>query len=196
MTTRKYVARLLTRVEKIPNGCWVWSGATHSSSRGNVKFLYGSCIRDGKRHGVHRFLFEHLRGPVPDGLVVDHLCRNTLCVNPGHLEAVTSRVNTLRGVGRAAVNARKTHCISGHRYTNENTLPQVRGGKVVGRECRECRLAIYRRYYRRNAERRRRQAREYRERNKEEIRSRRQKKRSRVRADGPEERSDGLEAVT
>jgi len=60
-------------------------------------------------------------GPIPDGLVLDHLCRVRACVRPGHLEAVTQRVNLLRGRTIQAANAAKTHCLRGHRFDSENT---------------------------------------------------------------------------
>lgn len=82
---------------------------------------------------AHRLVWEECFGPVPDGLVLDHLCRNKICVNPEHLEPVSQRRNVLRGIGPTAENARKTHCIHGHEFTDENTLAQP-----SGRLCREC----------------------------------------------------------
>jgi hypothetical protein len=69
----------------------------------------------------HRVSYEAFKGPIPDGLTIDHLCRNRACVNPEHLEPVTMRVNCLRGESPAAVHARKTHCPKGHEYSAENT---------------------------------------------------------------------------
>lgn len=74
--------------------CWIWSGALHGS---NERYRYG-CIRRGKRlYPAHRFIYEQLRGPIPAGLVLDHLCRVTQCVNPDHVEPVTQRENMRRG---------------------------------------------------------------------------------------------------
>jgi hypothetical protein len=89
---------------------------------------------NGKRRGAHVWAFERAYGPVPAGLVIDHLCRNRSCVNPGHLEAVTHKVNILRGVSWAAQNAQKTHCKNGHLLVEENLIPRSRGG----RDCRIC----------------------------------------------------------
>lgn len=59
--------------------------------------------------------------PIPDGLVLDHLCRNRACINPNHLEPVSTRVSILRGEGVMARHARKTHCPHGHPYDEPNT---------------------------------------------------------------------------
>jgi hypothetical protein len=72
-------------------------------------------------------------------LKLDHLCRNPACVRPDHLEAVTARENTLRGIGPTAVNALKTHCVHGHEFTPENTRM-----KGIRRVCRECQRAANR----------------------------------------------------
>lgn len=112
-----------------PNsGCWLWTGMVHGSGG------YGSMsLGYRKRCRAHRFSYEALVGPIPTGLVIDHLCRNVICVNPMHLEAVTIRVNTLRGIGPFAVKAAKTHCVRGHEFNETNTLVRPKG-----RECIAC----------------------------------------------------------
>ncbi|MFJ2662519.1 HNH endonuclease signature motif containing protein [Arthrobacter koreensis] len=91
---------------------------------------------------VHRVAYELFSGPIPNGLVLDHLCRNRGCFNPNHLEPVTRAVNNLRGVGFMAAHARKTHCPKGHPYDEKNT--QIKNG---ARRCRAC-ISIENRRYR------------------------------------------------
>jgi hypothetical protein len=83
---------------------------------------------------AHRVSYELLVGPIPQGLQLDHLCRNRRCINPAHLEPVTSRENTMRGETVAAANASRDHCPSGHPYSDSNTIALGKGG----RKCREC----------------------------------------------------------
>ena len=120
------IERIMAKTAVMPNGCWQWRGAMRTDG-------YGFLSSEGRNVRVHRAAYEVLVGAVPDGLVLDHLCRNRLCVNPEHLEPVTSRVNTLRGVGRGATNAAVTHCPSGHPYDDSNTM-----FTPSGRQCREC----------------------------------------------------------
>lgn len=106
---------------------WMWTG---SKLEGYGIFNW----KDGKMK-AHRAVHELLEGPIPEGLELDHLCEITLCVRPSHLEAVTHRINILRGHSPAAKNARKTHCINGHEYTPESAYERPGGG----RRCRPCR---------------------------------------------------------
>ena len=108
--------------------CWEWTASTQTQG-------YGQTTYSGRRWLAHRVAYELMVGPIPEGLTLDHLCRNRICVRPGHLEAVTNRENVLRGEGTTAVNARKTQCDHGHPYTPENTYTRQDGT----RECRTCR---------------------------------------------------------
>lgn len=96
---------------------------------------------------AHRWGYERFIGPVPPELHMDHLCRNPGCVNPAHLEPVTPGENVLRGVSFSALNKRKTHCMHGHEFTEENTLRYSYNG-YHKRACRICKRAEYRARYR------------------------------------------------
>ena len=105
-------------------GCWLWQGKLLWNG-------YGYFVYERRTTLVHRFLFEQALGPIPDGRNLDHLCRNRGCCNPAHLEIVTPRENSRRGL-RGVL---KTHCKNGHEYTTDNIFVNARGA----RECRECR---------------------------------------------------------
>lgn len=107
--------------------CWEWTGALSTSGYGRI----GVGGRDQSDY-THRVAYREWVGPIPDGLVIDHLCRNRICCNPAHLEAVEQRVNIVRGVG-PALQAGKTHCPKGHAYSAENT--RIYDGR---RFCRQC----------------------------------------------------------
>lgn len=118
-----------------PLGCWLWTGTIASTG-------YGITTRDYAQLMAHRAAYELLMGPIPAGLHLDHLCRNTACVNPDHLEPVRCRTNLLRGHGLSAKNARKTHCKRGHPLSGANLYIHKHG-----RACRTCsalRQSVYR----------------------------------------------------
>jgi hypothetical protein len=83
----------LTRYVVDEDGCWIWTGARTGQGYGAIQRTYGSNLVDA----VHRRAYEERYGPIPAGLVIDHLCRKPPCINPEHLEAVTVAVNTRRG---------------------------------------------------------------------------------------------------
>lgn len=115
--------------------CVDWDGPL------NVKG-YGSAIRNGRRSNIHRLIYERDMGPVPEGLHLDHLCRNRACVNPRHMEPVTPRENVLRGIGLSAQAARQTHCIRGHELSGPNVW--MYHGERRCKACRAIRNRVYR----------------------------------------------------
>lgn len=125
MRSRKVHGSVMERVwakfERQPNGCWLW---TASTTRDGYPMLSSTAHRTVH---VHRWIYETLVEPIPDGYEVDHLCRTPACVNPAHLEAVTGEEN------RRRKHEATTHCRRGHPYNAANT-------RTVGlkRVCRVC----------------------------------------------------------
>ncbi|MBA7558399.1 hypothetical protein ES708_00002 [subsurface metagenome] len=117
------LVRFWQKVEIQDNGCWNWTGNINWKGYGGFRF---------NSHWVkaHRFAYEFLVGPIPEGLQIDHLCRNHRCVNPAHMELVTTQENIRRGNHH---NSAKTHCSQGHPFDLFNTYFWQ-----GHRECRAC----------------------------------------------------------
>ncbi len=120
--------------------CWEWTACTNDGGYGI--YTEPDPVRPGRRNvRAHRWVWEALVGPIPRGLVIDHLCRVRHCVNPDHMEIVTRGENVLRGATVSAANAAKTECPQGHPYAGENLMidkcPTSSNGLM--RRCRTCR---------------------------------------------------------
>ena len=134
------IRRFLIKVNKcgpvcqsVGSRCWMWKSPS-------VRNGYGLFYNGEKLDCAHRFSYQHFVGEIPEDKEIDHLCRNRLCVNPRHLEAVSHRENCLRGTSPAAKNAKKTHCHNGHKFDEANTHRHP-----LGRKCRACDREKYRR---------------------------------------------------
>lgn len=133
-----YAEEVLSRVEIATDGCWRWTGYILPGGYGQI----------GRNLMVHRVVWEHLRGPIPAGMTLDHECHNRdltcdakencqhrRCVNPDHLTIKSRGENTLAGRTPSALNAVKTRCSKGHEYTETNTYYRP---NRWGRYCRIC----------------------------------------------------------
>lgn len=124
--------RFWPKVEKT-EGCWFWKAAKHPRGYGQIH------DNDrGRMVSAHIVAYELTVGPVPEGMELDHLCRNTSCVRPDHLEPVTHAENVWRGesgsFGGPVKNAAKRRCPQGHPYSKENTYVGPKGTRF----CRAC----------------------------------------------------------
>jgi len=126
----KDIDRFVTRIDQT-DSCWIWTG----SQKGNG---YGEFHFNGTSKPAHRVSYEFFTDTrIPFGKVIDHLCRNPICVNPLHLEPVSQETNTLRGEAPSAKYARATHCDAGHPLSGDNLKIRVRGRRAW-RVCRTC----------------------------------------------------------
>lgn len=123
-------AYILARVTVTDNGCWLWNLSRNADGYGKV----GRTTNPWGEQMAHRVAFRIWNGDIPDGLQIDHLCRNRPCANPAHLEAVAHRTNMRRAPHIAAQIAR-THCKWGHEFSPENTYVAPSDNR---RRCRAC----------------------------------------------------------
>lgn len=135
MTVEQKVDAFWAKVDRSggEDACWPWLGADNGQGYGRF------AVRRGKLIYAHRFAYELLVGPIPDGLHLDHLCRNPRCVNPRHVEPVTNAENRRRGrLGQI------THCPRGHPYDDANTYSHPGQHDRVCRACHRERERVLR----------------------------------------------------
>lgn len=129
-------SRLFAKITKTDE-CWLWTGAKNQDG-------YGTFTPTGQNADqcpAHRVVYELLVGPIPEGFVLDHLCRVPSCMRPDHLEPVPFRENVIRGIGPTAVNAARTVCIYGHDF--EHIIRRGRPERIC-RTCARLRAAKHR----------------------------------------------------
>lgn len=125
------------------NGCWRWAASLNNGG-------YGQISLDGRPYLAHRMAYEALHGLLDAGVVLDHRCCLRECVNPAHLEPMSSGENSRRGLAGKRNNASKTTCPKGHPYEGENLIvvqfTKPDGRLYRGRQCRACQTEAHRRY--------------------------------------------------
>lgn len=126
------LTRFFSRIKVNPiTTCWDWQASINQKG-------YGQFWAFKRMRAAHRVAYVWLVGAIPANLTVDHLCKNTACVNPCHMEIVTARENTLRSNNQAAINARKSICNHGHPLSGDNLFIDTLGRRI----CRACRKRV------------------------------------------------------
>lgn len=129
VSAEPWIPRFEAKIARADGGCWQWTGAVSTGGYGT--FNLGRDAEGDYRYGyAHRLSYQLYVGPIPDGLTIDHLCRNKRCVNPDHLEPVTARENMLRGSSPGARAVRTGRCPKGHPYDSRSASGTQR--------CRTC----------------------------------------------------------
>ncbi len=133
------------KVRVANSGCWEWVAYCDKDGYGKYSLASVSSVCG---RGVHRITYHHFIARIPEGMQIDHLCRNRRCCNPEHLEAVTVGENVNRSLNYIALNRRKTHCPQGHAYVGDNLVIKINRHGTESRVCKKCRNDQAREYQR------------------------------------------------
>lgn len=156
--TPRLVARLMDCFDPTEEGCWIWQGEVGNTGYGRLRV-------DRRSYLAHRVSYTLHVGSIPEGLVIDHLCRNPRCIKPAHLEPVPQRVNMMRGMAPTAQVLRSGYCARGHKRDDVDRFGDCRKCKNIRQadrrreleaadpSLREERLSRNRHYYRLRRER-------------------------------------------
>ena len=125
--------------------CWEWNGVKSWKGYGRFGICYNGVQTLPHAHRISFFIFN---GDIPKGMTVHHKCENKSCVNPEHLKLLTEKENRELSGCWSAKNKRKTHCVNGHEFTEENTyLYKTKNNERLHRLCKKCRLENFRNWY-------------------------------------------------
>lgn len=130
-----YMAYLKSKSVVTEAGCWEWQGFKYQSR--NSRSWYGTVSCRGKKGRVHRVAYHLVHGPIPEGVLIMHLCDNSICCNPDHLKAGTTQENLKDAAAKGSYRFHASHytrCKWGHEFTPENTNIDSRGF----RQCKTC----------------------------------------------------------
>lgn len=151
--TPQLLRRFWSKVVQTDN-CWIWIASVN-------KLGYGTFNYNHKTILAHRFAWQLVNSYIPEGMELDHLCRNPPCVRPDHLEPVTHKENCGRG-NAGLYQSIKTHCPQGHEYSLQNTRILSNGG----RSCKTCQAEYQQKWNKNHREHVNKRARDYRARSK------------------------------
>ena len=132
--------RLIRRFEckfmENSNGCWEWCSSKNYKGYGRMTIKFKNKFICPQAHRISYIIFN---SPIPHGMTVHHICNNKWCVNPSHLTLLTEKENRELSGCYSSINKRKTHCIRGHKFTNENTYVYIKKDGSKHRHCIACR---------------------------------------------------------
>lgn len=137
--------RIESKLKIIPYGCHIFTGSKNQYGYGRIWNQ-----EEERLVLVHRAVYENTFGSIPEGLEINHICKNTSCANLLHLELVSHRQNVLMGVSITANNHRKKFCKSGHTLSGTNVYHPI--GRPTERNCRTCHVLQNREYRKRKRE--------------------------------------------